>query len=60
MVLIVLSAAQVAAVVTTVEPRNVLPSPWPEGLQAGFAKNSIRNVGLGELFGGASGKFLAL
>src|SRR5271157_5995413 len=39
-----------ASVVTEVAPRYVLPSPYPEALAVGLAKNSRWKVSLGVLF----------
>ena len=41
---------QVPSVGTVVAPRKVLPSPKPDGSQAGLAKNSTRNDELALLF----------
>src|SRR6266542_1019018 len=43
------AALQEPSVVTVVEPRNLCPSPYPEGSQEGLEKNSIEKVVVGRL-----------
>ena len=37
-------ALQLLSVFTVAEPKNISPSPWPVGSQAGLEKNSMMKV----------------